>query len=116
MAKLRLDRGDPEGAAAALREAADPADAEATWALVARCVLRADQDPVAELIAVCDTALHRSPRDPDLWNAAGILSTRQKDWVQAKDRFAEAARLAPERAEFASNLAKVEGILGAAGD
>ncbi len=97
-----------------MREAAGPTDLEAT--LGPGGPLRAlDQDP-AELIPVCDAALFRSPRDPDLWNAAGLLSTRQKDWVQAKDRFAEAARLAPDRAEFASNLAKVEGILEAAGE
>ncbi|RME20933.1 MAG: hypothetical protein D6798_19345, partial [Deltaproteobacteria bacterium] len=107
-ARLRLDRGDTAGALPLLVVAARPDDPEATWALTARCVIEVAEavsiDSDVPLAEVCAEALRRSPDDPDLHNAVGILAARSGDLATARDRFATAVRLDPTRPEFRANL------------
>ncbi len=109
-ARLRHEAGDNTTALDHLVHAADPTDPEATWALVAQCVLGSDVLTPQVVEPSCAEALTRTPRDGDLWNAAGVVAARAKDWQLARARFAEAVRLSPDKPSFRANLDRVDGV------
>ena len=110
-AHLALEQQQGRLALTHLRQAADPADEEATWALIARCVLESGvtdlagmPSETASLHAVCAEALERSPADADLWSAAGGEALLRNDVESAIRHFEQATALAPDRTAFRNNL------------
>lgn len=119
LAQLLMNQDRWREAVPYLRFAARPGDPEASWALLARCTVEAGERlpvdlDVPALAEVCAEATRRSPRDPDLWNAAGVEAASRADLAAAITCFQNAVRLAPERADLKQNLARAQLLSGAA--
>jgi tetratricopeptide (TPR) repeat protein len=107
--------GQGEAAVAALRRASAD-DPEATWANAQLCVaLQRAPEPTA--VTVCGWATRDAPDDAALWNALGLArAIGGGDPGGAVVAFSEAVRLAPQREDFAANLAIAREQAGEAGE
>jgi len=91
-----------------LRIAADPHDLEAGWACAARCVW---DDQAPDRWQMCETAVARDASTGDVFNNMGVMRAQAKDYPSAREWFAQAVALEPDRSEFQDNLAKVDRLL-----
>ena len=99
LALLFVREGKPDRAEAELRTALllDPSFAPAAVNLD-DLYRQLGRDPEGE--AVLRQALERSPNEPSLLHALGLLMIRQKQSAQAMDMLASAARLEPANARY----------------
>ena len=117
LAQLMMNQDRWREAVPFLRISALPDDPEASWALLARCTVEAGERLPVEveipaLAEVCAEAIRRSPRDPDLWNAAGVEAASRADLKEAVSRFEGAVKLAPDREDLQKNLDRARALSG----
>jgi Flp pilus assembly protein TadD len=110
LAAVAEARGDRANAIAGYRRVLQ-ADPEHADALAALAELTAGQDPAPQA-SVLRVALARRPEAPSLHAALGRLLAAEGRWSEARQAFGSAAALAPDRAEYAFNLAVALDHLG----
>lgn len=91
-----------------LRLAADLDDLEAGWACAALCVW---DDEAGNRWQVCETAVALDAATGDVYNTMGVMRAQQDDLSGARDWFALAVELEPDRPEFQDNLARADRML-----
>ncbi|MFN3564513.1 MAG: tetratricopeptide repeat protein [Burkholderiaceae bacterium] len=110
LAYLAEASGDRAAAATGYRRVLQ-ADPEHADALAALAELTAGRDPAPQA-SVLRTALARRPDSPSLHAALGRLLAAEGRWSEARQAFGSASMLAPQRADYAFNLAVALDRLG----
>lgn len=110
LAYLAEASGDRAAAATGYRRVLQ-ADPEHADALAALAELTAGRDPSPQA-SVLRTALARRPDSPSLHAALGRLLAAEGRWSEARQAFGSASMLAPQRADYAFNLAVALDQLG----
>jgi tetratricopeptide (TPR) repeat protein len=76
--------------------------------LYLRIKANADVSAYAEADAEAKAAVELDPKDAWHHNMLGLVLLAEKQWAGAEARFAEAARLAPDSAEYKTNIGKAQ--------